>query len=630
MSRATSKFVFMMSDLLLINVSFFTCLLLRFDGRIPPYWMNMYRITFLVYSLICLVTFSFWKFYDHDWRYMTAKNLMRIFVGVMIGLFLYVVFLFFIKQWTFPRTVIFMALIFTTVFIGGSRLLVHTIFSYGRNIARPNRELSKNVLIIGAGDSGEMLVRDMARRGNIPYKPVGFLDEDPKKRGMIIRDISVLGEISEVREIAAKRKVEMIIISIPSSTPQQMKRIVAICKRTGLEVKTVPSLFSILDGSVSIGQIRDVEPEDILGREVVLEEFDEIRECLEGKSVLITGAGGSIGSELSRQALKYEPKKLILLDSSEYSVYSIHTELVEKYGKDLLIPIVANIQHGKEMDRIFGKLQPDIIFHAAAYKHVPLMEENVEAAIKNNIWGTVNLATLAEKYGVDKFVLVSSDKAVNPTNVMGATKRITEMIIQSLSNSGKTKFSAVRFGNVLGSNGSVLPLFKKQIARGGPVTVTHPEIIRYFMTVSEAVHLVLTAAAMSKGGEIFILDMGEPVRILDMARSLIRLSGFEPERDIKIEFIGLRPGEKLYEELISKEEKIQKTKNERILVTSSLGFEKEKLFQATEELWQLANNTDVKGVLTKLREIVPEYNERNSAFYSAALRNPFSEEVIID
>ncbi|MFQ5867903.1 MAG: polysaccharide biosynthesis protein [bacterium] len=614
MSRSTSKFVFMVNDLLLINVSFFICLLLRFDGQIPLRWMSIYRMTFWAYSVICLLTFSFWKFYDHDWRYMTAKNLMRIFLGVMSGLFLYVVFLFFIKQWTFPRTVIFMALIFTTVFIGGSRLVVYTIFSYGKNITGTNRELSKNVLIIGAGDSGEMLVRDMARRGNIPYNPVGFVDDDPQKRGMIIRDIPVLGEISEVGEIAAKRKVEMIIISIPSATPHEMKRIVAICKGTGIEVKTVPSLFSILDGSVNISQIRDVEPEDILGREVVLEELKEIKKCLGGKSVLITGAGGSIGSELSRQTIKYGPKKLVLLDSSEYGVYSIYTELVEKRGKDLLIPIVANVQHGKEMDRIFRNLQFDIILHAAAYKHVPLMEENVEAAVKNNIWGTRNLATLAEKYGADKFVLVSSDKAVNPANVMGATKRIAEMVIQSLSNSGKTKFSAVRFGNVLGSNGSVLPLFKRQIAGGGPVTVTHPEIIRYFMTVSEAVHLVLAAAAMSRGGEIFILDMGEPVRILDMARSLIRLSGFEPDRDIKIEFIGLRPGEKLYEELNGKEEKVQKTKNEKIFVTSSLGFDREKLFQATEELWQLANNTDLKGVFTKLCEIVPEYNGRNATF----------------
>lgn len=545
---------------------------------------------------------------------MTAKNLMRIFLGVVVGLFLYVVFLFFFKQWAFPRTVIFMALIFTTVFIGGSRLLVHTIFSYGKNIMGANRELSKNVLIIGAGDSGVMLVRDMARRGNIPYRPVGFVDDDPKKRGMIIRDIPVLGEISQVAEIAAKRKAEMIIISIPSSTPEQMKRIVTLCKGTGVEVKTVPSLFSILDGSVNINQIRDVEPEDILGREVILEELDEIKNCLAGKSVLITGAGGSIGSELSRQTIKYDPKKLFLLDSSEYSVYSIYTELVEKYGKDLLIPMIANVQHGKEMERIFGNLQFDIILHAAAYKHVPLMEENVEAAIKNNVWGTINLATLAEKYEVDKFVLVSSDKAVNPTNVMGVTKRIAEMVIQSLSESSKTKFSAVRFGNVLGSNGSVLPLFKRQIARGGPVTVTHPEIIRYFMTVSEAVHLVLTAAAMSRGGEIFILDMGEPVKILDMARSLIRLSGFEPDRDIEIEFIGLRPGEKLYEELIGKEEKVQKTKNEKILVTSSFGFDRERLFQTSEELWQLANNTDLKGILTKLREVVPEYNGRNAIF----------------
>lgn len=616
MKRSTSKFLFIVSDLVLINVSFFICLLLRFDGWIPSYWMDMYRITFWAYSLICLLTFSFWKFYDHDWRYMTAKNLMRIFAGVMIGLLLYVVFLFFFKQWTFPRTVIFMALVFTTVFIGGSRLLVHAIFSYGKNIMGINRELSKNVLIIGAGDSGEMLVRDMARKGNVPYRPVGFIDDDPKKRGMIIRDIPVLGEISEVGEIARQKKVEMIIISILSSTREQMKRIVAHCKGTGVEVKTVPSLFSILDGSVNINQIRDVEPEDILGREVILEEFDEIKNCLAGKSVLITGAGGSIGSELSRQTMKYGPKKLILLDSSEYSVYSIYTELVEKYGNDLLIPMVANVQHGKEIERIFGNLRFDIILHAAAYKHVPLLEENVEAAIKNNIWGTMNLATLAEKYSVDRFVLVSSDKAVNPTNVMGATKRIAEMVIQSLSESGKTKFSAVRFGNVLGSNGSVLPLFKRQIARGGPVTVTHPEIIRYFMTVSEAVHLVLTAAAMSRGGEIFILDMGEPVKILDMARSLIRLSGFEPDKDIEIEFIGLRPGEKLYEELIGKEEKIQKTRNEKILVTSSPGLEREKLIQTTEELWQMANNTDLKGVLTKLREVVPEYNGSNATLWS--------------
>ena len=594
-------------DMVVINLAFLLALVLRFDLAVPAPWWGMYTHTFLLYSLISFFVFSRAQFYHHDWRYMTAKNIIRLSGGVAISVFVYMLVLYFIHHWTFPRVVILLGMVLAVVFTTGLRLAIHTLYSWKKN---GSRAMAKRVLIIGAGDAGEGLARDILRAEPASYNPVGFLDDDPLKKGVLIHGIPVLGRISEVKTFVRRKGVEEVIISIPSAHSDEMRRIVTLCELSGVEVKKVPSLISILDGTVSISAIKNVEPEDLLGREPNLADREDIIKYLRGKVIMVTGAGGSIGSELCRQILGYQPKQLILLDSSEHHVYSIDMELssMHKTGKPLHIPLVANVQHKNKMDHIFDQFRPEVVFHAAAYKHVPLMERNVDAAVKNNIWGTYNVATLAAKYHVKRFVMISTDKAVNPTNVMGASKRLAEMVIQSLNGHSVTVFSAVRFGNVLDSNGSVLPLFKKQIAEGGPVTVTHPDVVRYFMTIPEAVQLVLTAATMAHGGEIYVLEMGEPVRILDMAKSLIKLSGFEPDKDIKIEIVGLRPGEKLYEELLTSQEGVQKTANNQIYVEKPRSFDKEKLILDVEELWQLADVRDIPGVLAKMKRVVPEFS----------------------
>jgi len=440
----------------------------------------------------------------------------------------------------------------------------------------------------------------------------GNLSVKPQQKGIYSLALYFAGHFhlprSDVKWAVKQKQVDLIIIAIPSAKSDVMRRVVSQCESTGAQVKKVPSLFDILDGKVDINEIRNVEPEDILGRELNIEDQTEIAQYLFGKVVMVTGAGGSIGSELCRQIVKYNPVQLVLLDSSEHNLYSIDTELSKDYSRERHASVLADIQSERTMDGIFNYFKPDIVFHAAAYKHVPLMEENVAAAVKNNIWGTKNVASLAAKHKVKRFVMISTDKAVNPTNVMGASKRLSEMVIQSMNGNYDTVFSAVRFGNVLDSSGSVLPLFKKQIANGGPVTVTHPDVVRYFMTIPEAVQLVLTAGAMSQKGEIYVLEMGEPVRILDMARSLIRLSGLEPDKDIGIKFIGLRPGEKLYEELLTAEEGTRKTDNKRIYVGKSSRVDKEKLYEEVERLWQFANRQEIDLIRSKLKQLVPGFS----------------------
>ncbi len=597
----------MVCDMVVINLAFLLALVLRFDFAVPAPWRDMYLHTFLLYSLVSFTVFSRAQFYHHDWRYMTAKNVIRLSGGVVLSVFIYMLALYFVHHWTFPRIVILLGMLLAVLFTTGLRLAIHSLYSWKRS---GSYDGAKRVLIVGAGDAGEGLVRDMLRAQPVLYTPVGFLDDDPFKNGMLIHGIPVLGPVSQVKSVVKKKGVELIIISIPSAHSDEMRRMVTLCEMTGVEVKKVPSLISILDGTVSVSQIKNVEPEDLLGRDPNLADREEIVKFIRGKVIMVTGAGGSIGSELCRQIQGYQPKQLILLDSSEHHVYSIDMELssLHKTGKPLHVPLVANIQHKNKMEHIFDQFRPEVVFHAAAYKHVPLMERNVDAAVKNNIWGTYNIATLAAKYQVKRFVMISTDKAVNPTNVMGASKRLAEMVIQSLNGHSQTVFSAVRFGNVLDSNGSVLPLFRKQIAEGGPVTVTHPDVVRYFMTIPEAVQLVLTAATMACGGEIYVLEMGEPVRILDMAKSLIKLSGFEPDRDIKIEIVGLRPGEKLYEELLTSQEGVRKTANNQIYVEKPRYFDKEKLIRDVEELWQLADVRDIPGVLAKMKQVVPEFS----------------------
>jgi len=463
----------------------------------------------------------------------------------------------------------------------------------------------KRTLIVGAGDAGVMVIKELLNHPEMGIIPVAAVDDDKNKINKIINGVKILGDRHGIAKIVKEKDIDHIIVALPSAENADKSEILNICKDTGCKVKTLPGVYQIINGKVDISQIRYVQIEDLLGRDPIELNIEGIEQYIRNNVVMVTGGGGSIGSELSRQIAEYKPKKLILLDIYENGVYDLQQELLRvNKGLDLVV-IIASVRDRARLEQIFKTYSPDMVFHAAAHKHVPLMESNPTEAIKNNVFGTLNVAELSDRYNVKKFVLISTDKAVNPTNVMGATKRIAEMIVQAMARYSRTEFVAVRFGNVLGSNGSVIPLFKKQIAEGGPITVTHPDIIRYFMTIPEAVQLVLQAGSMAKGGEIFVLDMGKPVRIVDLARDLIRLSGFVPDVDIKIEFSGLRPGEKLYEELLMAEEGLQSTNHEKIFVTQPLFVDYKKLHEEILELQRvILNNDDLRNVL---REMVPTY-----------------------
>ncbi len=437
---------------------------------------------------------------------------------------------------------------------------------------------------------------------------VGILDDDLNKVGRKIHNIKILGTTDEVKRIVEENNIDEIIIAMANVSKEEKRAIIEKCQQTKCKLKTLPGIYEIIDGKVDIKKIRDVEIDDLLGREPIKTNLSEISNYIEEKVILVTGGGGSIGSELCRQIASFNPKHLIIVDNYENNAYAIQQELIRKYGKELnLSTIIASIREEVRMEEIFKTYRPEVVFHAAAHKHVPLMEKSPSEAIKNNIFGTYKVANLADKYNVRRFVLISTDKAVNPTNIMGATKRAAEMIIQTLNERSNTEYVAVRFGNVLGSNGSVIPLFKKQIEEGGPVTITHPDIIRYFMTIPEAVGLVIQAGAMAKGGEIFILDMGEPVKILDLANNLIRLSGFEPGVDIKIKYTGLRPGEKLYEELLMSEEGITKTDNKKIFIGKPVDFSIDRVEKHLDVLKNIVDREDVELIDSVMREFVTTY-----------------------
>ena len=474
-------------------------------------------------------------------------------------------------------------------------------------LATKNTDISR-VLIIGAGCAGEMVVKELEKNPQLNKKAVAIIDDDITRIGDQVSGVDIVGTRNSILKIVKLYKIDEIIFSIANISKKGKKEIIDICKNTNCKIKTIPGIYEIIDGKVDIKQVRDVEIEDLLGREPIEVDFNLMGSYIQDSTILVTGAGGSIGSELCRQIANIRPKKLIMLDNYENNLYSIQQELIRKYGDSIkMIAIVASIREQKRIEKIFDKYRPEVVFHAAAHKHVPLMEGSPGEAIKNNIFGTLNVAMLSSKYNVKRFLLISTDKAVNPTNVMGATKRAAEMIIQSLNEESKTEFVAVRFGNVLGSNGSVIPLFKKQIEEGGPVTVTHPKIIRYFMTIEEAVGLVIQAGGMAKGGEIFVLDMGEQVKILDLAKNLIRLSGFEPDVDIKIVFTGLRPGEKLYEELLMSEEGLLDTKHKKIFIGRPIDFDKNDLQKYLIELRDIVLEEDDELIEQAMKNLVPTF-----------------------
>ncbi|MBE6674631.1 MAG: polysaccharide biosynthesis protein [Ruminococcaceae bacterium] len=464
----------------------------------------------------------------------------------------------------------------------------------------------KKVLIVGAGIAGTTILREIQTSDKLDICAVGFVDDDPHKIGTTIMGIKVLGNCEQIVKIAKDTAADLIIIAIPTTSAKNIKRISQLCLQTNCEVKTLPGLYQLIDGDVSVSRLRDVDVQDLLGRDPVKVNLDEVMGYIEEQVVLVTGGGGSIGSELCRQIATHNPKQLIILDIYENNAYEIEQELKRKLPNLNLLTLIASIRDSGKMDDVFKTYHPDIVFHAAAHKHVPLMETSPNEAVKNNVLGTYKVVKCADKYGVKKFVQISTDKAVNPTNIMGATKRVCEMIIQAFSRKSKTQFVAVRFGNVLGSNGSVIPLFKKQIAEGGPVTVTHKDIIRYFMTIPEAVSLVLQAGAYANGGEIFVLDMGEQVKIYDLAVNLIKLSGYEPDKDIEIKVTGLRPGEKLYEERLMAEEGLEKTANDRISIGKPIEMDDEHLFATLEKLYDEAYSESEK-MKDLVKELVPTY-----------------------
>jgi len=500
--------------------------------------------------------------------------------------------------------VIMLDLIVVIMSMSGLRMLIRIYFD--EFITKPAGGV-KRLLIVGAGNAGEALLREIIRMKVPQYDVVGFVDDDKAKHGMSIHGITVLGPVDKLPEICQKYKVEEIAIAIPSATRKQLRHVIQICEGTKLRFRTVPSITDIASGKLRVSQIRDVNIDDLLGRDVVELDLNSIKNFLTEKVILVTGAGGSIGSEMCRQVCQFKPKLLLLVEQAENPLFYIERELKQRFPDVLLKPIIRNITDKERVEQIFEKYHPDVVIHAAAHKHVPLMEENPGEAIKNNVFGTMVMAQASDKYGVKNFVMISTDKAVNPTSIMGSSKRIAEMYIQDLDRTSKTNFVTVRFGNVLGSNGSVVPIFKKQIEQGGPVTVTHPDMERYFMTIPEASQLVLQAAAMGQGGEIFVLDMGEPVKIVHLARELITLSGFRPDEDIEIVFTGPRPGEKLFEELSIKGEDMLPTRHPKIAIWKNIPKDRETLRKGIDYLLSISYTQDYEKIVEGIKAVVPEY-----------------------
>lgn len=601
----------MLLDIVLINISVALSYLLRFDGNlksIPPEFLKSIVSIFVITSIIKIITFLFFKLYNSLWKYAGIYELASIVSAAFVSNVIMISYVF-ICRIMVPRSIFIIAFLIDLFLIGGIRFAYRVLrrILQGEVIRVKN---SKRILIVGGGDAGAIIINELKANFELKSVPVAIVDDDKNKIGKKINGVPILGGIENIVDIIEKLKINEVIIAIESSTNNNkiVSNIYSKCSNTQCKVKILPSFSQLIDESVIMQKIRDVNIEDLLGREPIKLDIDGINSYLKGQVVLVTGGGGSIGSELCRQIAAFLPEKLIILDNYENNAYDIQNELLYKFPKLNIITLIANIREKQRIESIFRKYKPDVVFHAAAHKHVPLMEANPAEAIKNNVFGTLNVVECSDKVNVKKFVLISTDKAVNPTNIMGATKRVAEMIIQAINKYSSTEFVAVRFGNVLGSNGSVIPVFKKQIEQGGPVTVTHPEITRFFMTVSEAVQLVIQAGAMANGGEVFVLDMGEPVKIFDLAKNLIKLSGFEPGEDINIVFSGLRPGEKLYEELLLEEEGLQSTQNNKIFVAQPTFTDLALLTREIERLRELigANKRDI---LDYMRLIVPTYKK---------------------
>jgi len=610
MVKVRNRIILFVIDAFLVNFALILALFIRFEGHINDQFIqyfNRYISVFIIITLVKLVIFYYFRLYASIWRYASIDELMRVVAASIAGNALMISILF-LMETNLPRSVYAMVFLLDMAFIGGSRLSLRSISHYFHS-EKLEKKSQKRVMIVGGGDAGAMVIKELKNHYNLQSKPVVIIDDSKQKQGQSLIGVPIAGGRDSIPDLAEKYRIDEIIIAIPSASKKDISDIVNICKETGAKLKILPGIYELIDEVVTISSIREVQIEDLLGRDEIKTDFEEVAGYLKDQIVMVTGGGGSIGSELCRQIAIQKPKRLIILDIYENSAYSIQNELRKKY-KDLDLRVyIGSIRDKQRVNELMENERPNVVFHAAAHKHVPLMEDSPKEAIKNNVFGTWNLASAASMYKVRKFVMISTDKAVNPTNIMGASKRLCEMLIQAINKESDTEFVAVRFGNVLGSNGSVIPLFKKQISEGGPVTVTHEEVIRYFMTIPEAVQLVMQAGAMAKGGEIFILDMGKPVKILDLAEDLIRLSGYEPYTEIPIKIIGLRPGEKLFEELLLDEEGILATKHDKIFVAKPLDIDLGKLETELEELYQVIWNGSDIAVKAFVKELVPNYRE---------------------
>lgn len=593
-------------DAVLINLAIILPYFIRLIKQPLTYYLELS----LIATPIILGIFYFSRLYHRVWAYASIGELQAILQSISSGSVVVIIIMYIINS-PVPASNVILFWAFGIIFVGGSRFAWRVFIETNQPRTCPKATDSKKTLIYGAGDAGALVAREYKRHYNGSQPVIGLIDDDPQKHNLSIYGLPVLGARDRIPSLVYKYGIDEIIIAMPSVSGDTMREIVQFCKESVASVKILPGVYQLLDGQVTINQIRPVDIEDLLGREPVQVNLGEISGYLKGKVVLVTGAGGSIGSELCRQIALVEPGKLILLGHGENSIYNIWLELTDKFPQLRTQVVIADVRDRKKLEDVFQRYKPQVVFHAAAHKHVPLMEMHPDEAVKTNIFGTKNVAELADRMNCETFVFISTDKVVNPSSVMGATKRIAELIIQNMFKHSATKFAAVRFGNVLGSRGSVVPIFKEQIAKGGPVTVTHPEMTRYFMTIPEAVQLVIQAGSMAEGGEVFLLDMGEPVKIVDLATNLIKLSGFEPNKDIEIKFTGVRPGEKLFEELLTAEEGSTSTRHKRIFEAKPIAIDEALL---VGELLKLSNRNiyDGNDVFQGLKRMMPGlvyYNE---------------------
>lgn len=599
----------MLMDIASVIVAPFAALFIRFEfsfKEIDSQYLTAYERIIIPYILISLVFFFIWKLYKSVWRYASANELINVVFATTCTSVAQVI-LCMTTGNNMPRSYYVLSWFLLTGCILGIRFsyrILRILQNKRRSVV--GRKSSINVMIIGAGAAGNMILKEIESSEYLNLQVKCVIDDGPGCQGKLLRGVPIVGTRDKILDAVQQYSIDEIILAIPSASTQTRKELLDICKESGCKLRILPGVYQLVKGEVAVSKLKDVEVEDLLGRDPIKINIDEVLSHLSGKVVMVTGGGGSIGSELCRQIASHTPKQLIIVDIYENNAYEIQQELIRKYPELNLTVLIASVRNTNRINDIFDKYRPDIVYHAAAHKHVPLMEVSPCEAIKNNVMGTYKTAQAAIRYGTKKFVLISTDKAVNPTNVMGASKRLCEMVVQMMNRKSETNFVAVRFGNVLGSNGSVIPLFKKQIAEGGPVTVTHPDIIRYFMTIPEAVSLVLQAGAYARGGEIFVLDMGKPVKIVDLATNLIKLSGYKPGEDIEIKFTGLRPGEKMYEELLMNEEGLKKTANSMIYIGKPIEFDPEEFEKQLEQLISAAKR-ESEDIRARIKELVPTY-----------------------